>query len=280
MTRRLITHIDDLGITEGTVVAMRELADRGAVTCGSVMVPTPRFGDVAQLATERPDLDLGVHLTLTSESDHLKWGPVSSPGPGSGLTDENGHFWKTVQQVRDRADPGAVRRELLAQVEQARAAGIRVSHLDHHMGAAINPELVDVTIALSRDLGIPLLFPRRIGEYFTLLGKGTVDVAAMEARRDELEERGELYVDTFLMGLEVDEPDTRLVYERLLSRAPAGTTFVSLHCSAPGSIEQIYPHSAQRRIEEYRLFGDPAFIEWLGAREVALTSFRALVPDR
>ncbi len=41
-----------------------DLAERGLVTCGSVMVPCPWFPQIAAAAAADLALDLGVHLTL------------------------------------------------------------------------------------------------------------------------------------------------------------------------------------------------------------------------
>ena len=65
--RLLIPHIDDIGCAQGTVAATRDLIGGGFVTTGSVMVPCTWFPEVAATAADRPDLDLGIHLTLTSE---------------------------------------------------------------------------------------------------------------------------------------------------------------------------------------------------------------------
>lgn len=42
-----------------------------------VIVPAPKFYEVAALLRENPDLDVGVHLCLTSEWDNYKWGPLT-----------------------------------------------------------------------------------------------------------------------------------------------------------------------------------------------------------
>ena len=272
----LIPHIDDIGVTPGTVVAIDELTKAGLVTSGSVMVPTPHFTDIAELARRRPELDLGVHLTLNSESDYLKWGPLTEPGPASGLIDENGHFPKTVQQLREQADPAAVEIELRAQVETALESGIAVTHLDHHMGAALNPEFAEITIDLGREFGVPVLFPRRISDYFDLLGKGPVDLELMTRRRDRLEGAGDLIVDHFAMGLEVDG-DVEEIYKALIEEADPGVTYLALHCTAPGEIERVHPKDYRRRIDEFHLFANEDFIEW-ARDQLDISGIRELSP--
>lgn len=67
VTRAVILHVDDLGMCLGANQAFLRLAERGLVTCGSVMVPCPSFRTIVEAANTNPMLDVGVHLTLTSE---------------------------------------------------------------------------------------------------------------------------------------------------------------------------------------------------------------------
>ncbi|MBN8902292.1 MAG: ChbG/HpnK family deacetylase [Rhodospirillales bacterium] len=67
VARGVILHVDDLGMCHGGNQAFLELAAAGLVTTGSVMVPCPWFREIAEAGAADPRLDLGVHLTLTSE---------------------------------------------------------------------------------------------------------------------------------------------------------------------------------------------------------------------
>jgi predicted glycoside hydrolase/deacetylase ChbG (UPF0249 family) len=76
----------------GANEASLELAAAGPVTCGSFMVPCPCFAEIAEAAAADPALDLGVHLTLTSEWEHYRWAPPSTRSPASGLIGPDGRF--------------------------------------------------------------------------------------------------------------------------------------------------------------------------------------------
>ena len=72
MVQRVVIHADDVGFCHGANRAFVELSKLGAITSGSVMVPCPWFTEIAQIAatdavSNAPSLDVGVHLTLTSE---------------------------------------------------------------------------------------------------------------------------------------------------------------------------------------------------------------------
>ncbi len=274
MARQVIPHIDDIGNTHGSVVSMAELAGGGFVTSGSVMVPGPWFPEAAALARSRPELDLGVHLTLTSESAACRWGPVSTRSAGSGLMDLDGYLWPTAAQVAANADPSAVDIELRAQIDIAHAAGIAVSHLDHHMGTALLPKFAAITAEIAHDYGIPFIFPNDISAYFTVLNMGASDVAELERvliASDSAVDVG------FLIGLEHPEEPIEPLYRSYVATAREGeVTFLSLHCNPPGDVRSVHPKDAEWRIAEDALFRSGSFLAWIADQDVELTDFRSL----
>lgn len=271
-TAEVIPHIDDIGVTLGSVRAMEELAGRGFVASGSVMAPCPWLAEAAALSARRPQLDLGLHLTLTSESTRLRWRPLSTRSPASGLVDGDGFMWPAVPQLRARAQPGAVEEELETQIEAARRAGIDPTHLDHHMGAAFAPEFAPTTMKVARRHRLPVLIPADVVSYAAVLEWGDADLGPLEEVRDEQAAAGAVLMDRFLMGLAFRDEDPDSVYRRFLTEA-RGVTFLSLHCNAPGEVTAVHPGDAAWRIAEY---------EWIkqGAAPlpagVALTDFRAV----
>jgi hypothetical protein len=84
--RAVILHVDDLAMCHGGNRAYLELARAGYVTCGSVMVPCPWFREIAESAAADPNLDVGIHLTLTSEWAQYRWRPISTRTVTSGAT--------------------------------------------------------------------------------------------------------------------------------------------------------------------------------------------------
>src|SRR5437764_1652443 len=162
LERALILHVDDLAMCHGANRAYVELAAAGLVTCGSVMVPCPWFREIAEAAAADPALDLGVHLTLTSEWPHYRWRPLSTTSRASGLVDDEGYFWRDVASLRAHLVPDAAEAELRAQIDLAIAAGLKPTHIDAHMAAAMLLELIDLHVRLSFDYGLVPVFPRLI----------------------------------------------------------------------------------------------------------------------
>lgn len=273
MSRRLIAHIDDVGMCHGANAAFVDLFGKGFVTSGSVMVPCPWFPEMAEIAKGRPDFDLGVHLTLTSEWTGYRWAPISTASRASGLIDDDGYMWRDVPALRARLDPAAAEEELRAQIERALASGIDPTHLDTHMGAAAVPELLEIYLRLGRDYRLPVLLPRQIDSYLDVLPIGDADRGIYVEAAASPEAQG---AERFIITPCVDPSETDAVYRRMVADLPEGTTFFSLHCNAPGDIEAISPRWAPWRTDEYRLCGDPAFHRFVGEQRVELIGYREI----
>ncbi len=258
----------------GANVAFVELARAGAITCGAAMVPCPWFPEIATAAAAEPGLDLGVHLTLTSEWSGYRWGPVSAEGRR--LADRDGYFPRTVPDLRARLDIGAAEAELRAQIERAMAMGIRPTHLDTHMGACLVPELRAVYLRLGRDYRLPVLLPRAFGQYVGALNMGARPEGDAAAYAGLLEATGQPQIDEFRMTPGVGSAEVEPAYRALLTTVEPGVTFVALHCNAPGDIEAIVPPRAHWRTDEYALFGAGAPAGWMAGAGVIPIGMRVI----
>jgi predicted glycoside hydrolase/deacetylase ChbG (UPF0249 family) len=274
--RVLIPHVDDLGVSHGANQAFALLSALGFVTCGSVMPPSAWFPEMVELAKERPALDVGVHLTLTSESRACRWRPVSTASRASGLLDGDGYMWPDVSSVRRHADRAAVETELRAQLEAALGAGLDVTHLDTHMGAAAAPEFVAIYVALGRAYRLPVLLCRDSASYDSVLEMGPIDRAFYDRLIAELDHEGLPLIDRFAMGLAMRERSCEGALRHVVRHAAPGLTYLSLHCNAPGEIEAMHPDDAAWRIAEHEVLQDPAFLDWVARQNVQLTGFRPI----
>jgi chitin disaccharide deacetylase len=275
-TRIVIPHLDDVAVGHGANRAFVDLAGGGFVTTGSVMVPCPWFPEIAQLAKEQPELDLGVHLTLTSESRRCRWRPISTTARISGLIDPDGFMWPDVPALRRHARKGAVEAECRAQIETALAAGLDVTHLDTHMGAAAAPEFADIYIALGREYRLPVLLTRHVASYTGVLDLGPVDPEFYRQLIRRLDTDGLPLIDRFAMGLALRQHGCEQAYRQMVGEASPGVTYLSLHCSTPGEVERMHPSDGAWRIAEYELCREPGFLAWVADQDVELIGFRAI----
>jgi hypothetical protein len=267
VARGVIPHVDDLGMCHGANRAFLDLVARGLVSCGSVMVPCPWFREIAEAGAADPALDLGVHLTLTSEWEHYRWRPVSTASRASGLIDADGFLWRDVASLRRHLVPEAAEAELRAQIEAALAAGLCPSHIDAHMAAAMLPELLGCHVRLAREYRVVPVLPRRI--------RFAPDPAAYEATVAALEAEGLPLPDMLRGTLPVPAEAAEPGYRRMAEEVPPGcVTHLALHCTAPGEIEAIAPQHAPWRVREYEIFGSGAMAHWCAAAGVAMLGYR------
>lgn len=184
--RALIIHADDIGMCHATLPALAEVMAFGLVTSSAVMVPCPWFAAAAALYREHPEWDVGVHLTVTSEFAASRWGPVASRDPAGGLLDGDGFFHRQSPPVRERVDLDYLRAELDAQITQALAAGMDITHADQHMFTLSDLRLFPTyaEVALRRHV-LPLLLRRKD---YASLGITLQGADQMEAWVSEMEE--------------------------------------------------------------------------------------------
>jgi hypothetical protein len=156
--RLLVIHADDFGMSHSVNRATIEALEQGWITSASILVPCPWFPEVVRWARTHPEADLGIHVALNSEWTTYRWGPVSPQPPGSSLLDDDGYLPLVEEQVVKRAKMQDVEAEARAQIDTALAAGIRITHLDTHMGTIIRtPELTKTYLSLGDRYKLPML---------------------------------------------------------------------------------------------------------------------------
>jgi predicted glycoside hydrolase/deacetylase ChbG (UPF0249 family) len=229
--RVAIIHTDDIGMCQASVEAFADLNEVGIISSGAVMVPCPWFLHAAEYARTHPRVDLGVHLTLTSEWKTYRWGPISTRDPASGMLDEEGYFHHNSEKVQENGDPSAIETELTAQVERAIQAGLRPTHLDTHMGAVAHPKFINVYIPLARKYGLPAMLFRLDEVGWQAMGLDPEFAKMAAVFMQQLEESGMPLLDS-LGGMHLDSHENRL--ERTLqafSDLQPGLTHFIIHPS-------------------------------------------------
>lgn len=153
-SRLLIVTCDGLGSSNSANRAVYEALRHGLGTTTAIMMPCPwARGAAAEYGGE----DVGVSLTLNSEHEHYRWGPLTH---APSLLDGDGGMPRTVTDVWDHADTEEVLRECRAQVERAVLWGFDVSHLDAHLGALYGrPEFFDTYLELAYEFRLPISLP-------------------------------------------------------------------------------------------------------------------------
>jgi len=162
-TKLLILHADDVGVSHAVNAATIAAMEKGCVNSASIMVPCPWFSEIATYACEHPDIDFGLHITLTSEWNNYKWGPVTPSTMAPTLINKQGFLYSTVDSVKQFAAAAQVEEEIRNQVKRAIQFGIDPTHLDAHMFAVVRKlDFLKAYIKVGREFKIPVFLAREI----------------------------------------------------------------------------------------------------------------------
>ena len=157
--RVVILSGDLLGSCHAANIGVYEAMRMGMVTSSSLMVPCPWARHAA--AAYRGE-SVGVHLTLNSELDEYRWGPITH---APSLWDGDGGFPRTLADLWDHADLDEVRREARSQLERAVLWGFDVTHLTSHLGSLeLRPEFFDIYLDLACEFQLPIRLPNSDAE--------------------------------------------------------------------------------------------------------------------
>lgn len=159
---RLLVRGDDIGFCHAANIGCIESYKFGILRSVELMVPTPWFLEAVKLLNDNPGLDVGIHLTLTSEWSNLKWRPLTS---AKSIVDSNGYFFPMVWPNKNfppgcsiqeaKWDIKDIETELRAQIELALKHVPQVSHLSDHMAFAdLDRRLKQLVEKLAREYGL------------------------------------------------------------------------------------------------------------------------------
>ena len=254
----LILNCDDLGFCHAANVGVYEALRDGLATSASLMVPCPWAREAA--AGYRGE-DVGVHLTVNSEHDLYRWGPITH---APSLLDGDGGFPRTVADVWDHADLDEVRRECRAQIERAILWGFDVSHLDAHMETMqIKSEFFDVYLDLAVEFRLPLRLSGPATE--NLIGFPFRSLAA---------DAGVLFPNEFVS---VTGVGSRQVLLGAIGEIGPGVTEAYLHPAVDSSELQAMAADWENRVDDHRLLVDDRELsDAITAAGITLIGYREL----
>lgn len=158
--RVVILHVDDAGMSHQSNIGAIRSVTEGVTTSMSAMMPCSWVPELKQMLVKHPGLDVGLHLTLTSEWSGYRWGPLASRDRIAGLIDSEGALWPSVEDVAKRATPDEIELEIRAQIARSRGLGIEPTHLDSHMGTLFaRDDYLERYIKVGVEERIPVMFP-------------------------------------------------------------------------------------------------------------------------
>jgi predicted glycoside hydrolase/deacetylase ChbG (UPF0249 family) len=283
--RAIIINADDFGMCHAANSAIVELLDGGGADSATIMVPCAWSPEALAFAASRTDLDIGVHLVLTSEWRRYRWRPLT--GTATTLVDADGFFPSDVVSVEELASEADVEAEITAQLQAALDAGVDVTHLDNHMGSvyglATGRDFLAPVFALAARHGLPFRLPRSMdgvgvdAELQHLLDRAT---AAAAAAGVEIIDR--LWSHPFeLIGEGTPDEETyeqvRDGFIALLRAVPAGVTEIYLHPMVDDDeLRAAVDFAAAKRGYERRLLTDPVVLQAIADEELVRIGWRDL----
>jgi predicted glycoside hydrolase/deacetylase ChbG (UPF0249 family) len=293
--RVLIIHVDDAGMSlesnEGAIAALT----RGAATSVSVMMPCPWVPGFVKWLQSHPDVDAGLHLTLTSEWSEYRWGPVAGRKAVSKLVDSGGYLWASVGEAATHGSADEVAMEINAQLERARNMGFQPTHLDTHMGTLYaRPDFLQVYIQTGVKNHIPVMLPGGADRLIQEQMKAPDALVAQLRRLGKMVWEAGLPVLDDLHNFSYDwkvpdsvaHDDRKLQRYRVaeyidaLRRLQPGVTMMIMHCSDAGEhFERISDSGPVRRGDMLAML-DPAFRKALEDQHIILTTWRELMKRR
>lgn len=290
----VIFHVDDAGMSYESNFGTMNAFDKGMASSTSVMMPCDWVPQFFSYLKTKPTLDAGVHLTLTSEWDTYRWGPVAGCKTVPGLCDEQGAFWHSVAEVVQHATPDEVEAEIRAQVARYRSFGTQPTHLDSHMGTLFQPKFLMRYVKVAVDEKIPALFP---GGHASLI-KAAANIP--EGQQQLIRQVGKQLWDAGLPVLDdldgtsygwnlpagtpmTDENLQKYKtqkYIELLQAAKPGLTYIIMHCTSPTpTFDQISTSGPTRKGDMLAMM-DPTLRSFVEKQGIIVTTWRELMERR
>ena len=273
--RVLILHIDDMGFCHAANAASLACLTEGSATCASILVNGPWFQEAVQMAKANPQLDLGVHLTLTAEYPTYRWPALSSRDPETGLLDADGYLWATREDAVRKVSVAAAEGEMRAQIDGALAAGIDVTHIDTHMGSVVHPKFLGSYLRLAHEYGVPAFLPRITRDRLQALGEGDMadeflQVLAM-IDTDQVPTLDDIIIETL-----VPKTSKHDFYRDLIKGVQPGLTHLLFHPAVAGAELEAIADTHASRHADYEAFLDQSLRDFAESLGIHLVGYRDL----
>jgi predicted glycoside hydrolase/deacetylase ChbG (UPF0249 family) len=245
----------------------REALDFGLVTSVSVMMPCAWVPGWIPYMKQHPDVDMGLHLTLTSEYDDYRWGPVAGKKQVPGLADEQGCLPDSVGLVVANATPDEVESEIRAQIDRAQTMGLPITHLDSHMGTLFRPEFIERYVKVGIEKQIPVLMVSRAGPIAEKVWDAGLPVIdhihgdSYDWKTTDIDEKVQLYVDA-------------------LRNLKPGITEMIIHCTKPNDMIGIINGNRDFLYGDYFAMIDPRTKAAIEEEGIILTTWKELKKRR
>lgn len=264
----LIIHADDAGLCGSVNDAIFQSMKSGNVNSASLMVPCPKFDEAVAHARKNPQLDIGIHLTVTCEWSNIEWGPVLPREQVPSLVKNNGKFWG--HDFYKEVNPAEVKLELIAQIDKVLATGLLPSHLDCHMNCLyFSPALFTVYVDLGKKYNLPIMVNKSYANHFG------IDVDHY------LDQDGVLANDIFMATPSNTAAGMTQYYENVLNDLKPGLNIILVH---PGFDDDdlrelagnVEPWGARWRQRDFDIFTGNKIQKIINEQDIKLVTWKEI----
>ncbi|MBR9773511.1 MAG: ChbG/HpnK family deacetylase [Cytophagales bacterium] len=274
----IMLHADDIGMSPEANTAAKEMLMAGDIQSAAAMPPCPNFEEIIAWAIEHPEIDLGLHLALTSEWKTWRWSSVAPAEEVPGLIDDEGMLWRSVEEVVANASAEEVATEVRAQIEKSLALGYRPDHIDTHMGTLYgDPKYAIVYLKMAMEYGIPAnaidLSKPEVVEIFRQGGYPITDEVVDFMATYTLPK-----LDFFTSAPKADTyEEKKEAFKELIRSLKPGLTEIIFHPSADTEQLKTITGSWQQRIWEAEMFADPDLKQFFEDEGIIFTDWKEIM---
>lgn len=271
--RLLIINADDFGLNTNVNGAVAELFALLRITSTTVMVSAAGYRDALTLCRQQAGFSCGVHLSLTSDYTDDGSRPVSALAGIPSLIGPNNRFHPDRDEFFAHALPEEAYCEAKAQIEQALADGMDVTHIDSHEGALqLRPEFAEIYVRLAAEFRLPV----RAGSKLLLKQMGIMDDWVGSIRKRDIHVPDNLIyipIDSFQSYQEKENYTSEI-----LDQLPTGITEIYFHPTLPNGAADDQPEESYRQVRQwdYRFLVSDRLQEILQSKRIIFTDFRQL----
>jgi len=257
--RLLIINADDFGMYHAVTAGIIHTLTEGVASSTTLMVPCPWALHAMDLLRTHPEIPFGVHLTIVTDFDDYRWGPLSPKARVPSLLDGTGFFHRNEpeQAYLTGLALDEVALEFRAQIDAVFAAGLQPTHLDFHClrdGGRL--DIFMMTLDLAREYGLAVRFFER-NEDVQGRGLPTNDHLVIDSTRIETDGK----TDTFV---------------QMLRDLPAGLTEWAVHPALDTVEGRAIDGWLNRRVADHAFLTSPVARDTIRDEGIILLDFRAL----
>ena len=290
----IIMHVDDVGMSYDSNIGAIKAVEEGVATSMSVMMPCAWVSGFVHYLKTHPNIDAGLHLTLTSEWKDYRWGPLSGKPSVPNLVDSEGAMWQSVQETAKHASADEIEKEIRSQLDRARVMGFEPTHMDSHMGTLFAREdYLERYFKVGMEEKIPVMFP---GGHNSMIMKEAVAGLTLEKAQtigkmlwsaglpvlDDLHNIS--YGWTMDKVVKPNDKDLQKYktqkYIESFKDLRAGVTMVIMHCTSPTEVFERISDSGNTRKGDLLAMIDPVLKKYIQDNKIILTTWRELKQRR